>query len=90
MPAQATIPIQTFNYHRWRNQSIPPQKQIHTLSFQESSASKDNYRKKQKNKNKQTNNTKNKKQKTKKKKKEKRKKKKKYKDGNHDLEKVRK
>jgi hypothetical protein len=22
-PAQATIPSQTFNYHRWRNQSIP-------------------------------------------------------------------
>ena len=23
MPAQATIPGQTLNYHRWRNQSIP-------------------------------------------------------------------
>ena len=23
MPAQATIPSQTFNYHTWRNQSIP-------------------------------------------------------------------
>ena len=23
MPAQATIPSQTLNYHRWRNQSIP-------------------------------------------------------------------
>jgi hypothetical protein len=25
MPAQATIPSQTLNYHRWRNQSIPRQ-----------------------------------------------------------------
>ena len=23
MPAQAILPGQTFNYHRWRNQSIP-------------------------------------------------------------------
>jgi hypothetical protein len=23
MPAQATIPSQTFNYHRWRNQCMP-------------------------------------------------------------------
>ena len=23
MPAQATIPSRTLNYHRWRNQSIP-------------------------------------------------------------------
>jgi hypothetical protein len=23
MPAQATIPSKTLNYHRWRNQSIP-------------------------------------------------------------------
>ena len=36
-PAQANIPSQTLNYHRWRNQSIPRQNQIHTLSFQESS-----------------------------------------------------
>jgi hypothetical protein len=46
MPAQATIPGQTLNYHRWRNQSIPGQNQIHTLSFQESSPSKDNNREK--------------------------------------------
>ena len=36
MPAQDTITSQTFNYHRWRNQSIPGQNQIHTLSFHES------------------------------------------------------
>jgi hypothetical protein len=48
MPAQATIPGQNLNYHRWRNQSIPQQKQIHTLSFHESSPSKDNNRKKKK------------------------------------------
>jgi hypothetical protein len=46
MPAQATLPSQTFNYHRWRKQSIPGQKQIHSLSFHESSTSKDNNRKK--------------------------------------------
>ena len=46
MPAQATISSQTFNYLRWRNQSIPQQNQIHTLSFHESSPSKDNNRKK--------------------------------------------
>ena len=46
MPAQATIPSQTFNYHRWRNQSITGQNQIHTLSFHKSSPSKDNNRKK--------------------------------------------
>jgi hypothetical protein len=46
LPAQATIPSQTLNYHRWRNQSIPQQNQIHTLSFHESSPSKDNNRKK--------------------------------------------
>ena len=46
MPAQATIPGQTLNNHRWRNQSIPRQNQIHTLSFHESSPSKDNNRKK--------------------------------------------
>ena len=45
MPAQATIPGQTLNYHRWRNQSIPGQNQIHTISFHESSPSKDNNRK---------------------------------------------
>jgi hypothetical protein len=37
---------QTFNYHRWRNQSIPRQNQIHTLYFHESSPSKDNNREK--------------------------------------------
>ena len=46
MPAQATIPSQTLNYHRWRNQSIPLQNQIHTLSFHESSPLKGNKRKK--------------------------------------------
>ena len=42
MPAQATIPSQTLNYHRWRNQSIPGQNQIHKLSVHKSSPSKDN------------------------------------------------
>jgi hypothetical protein len=42
MQAQATIPSVTFNYHRWRNQSNPKQNQIQTLSFHESSPSKDN------------------------------------------------
>jgi hypothetical protein len=37
-----TIPSKTLNYHRWRNQSIPWQNQIHTISFQESKPSKDN------------------------------------------------
>jgi hypothetical protein len=46
MSAQATIPSQTFNYCRWRNQSIPQPNQIHTLSFHEYSPSKDNNRKK--------------------------------------------
>jgi hypothetical protein len=46
MPAQATIPSQTLNYYTWRNQSIPQKIQIHTLSFPESSPSKDNNRKK--------------------------------------------
>ena len=32
----------TLNYHRWRNQSIPWQNQIHTIFFHESSPSKDN------------------------------------------------
>ena len=45
MPAQATIPSKTLNYHRWRNQSIPRQNQIHALSLDESSPSKDNNRK---------------------------------------------
>ena len=42
MPTQATIPSQTFNYCRWRNQNIPQQNQIHILSFHESHPSKDN------------------------------------------------
>jgi hypothetical protein len=42
MPAQATIPSKTLNYHRWRNQSISWQNQIHTISFNESSPLKDN------------------------------------------------
>ena len=46
IPTQATIPSKTLNYHRWRNQSIPQQNQINTLSFHESSTSKDNNRKK--------------------------------------------
>jgi hypothetical protein len=40
-PAQANIPSQTLNYHRWRNQSIPRQNQIHTIYFHESSPSKE-------------------------------------------------
>jgi hypothetical protein len=52
--AQATTPSQTFKCHRWRNQSIPRQNQIHTLSFQESSPSKDNNRKNKKKQNKTT------------------------------------
>jgi hypothetical protein len=46
MTAQATIPSQTFNYLSWRNESIPQQNQVHTLSFHESCPSKDNNRKK--------------------------------------------
>ena len=46
IPAQATIPSQTLNYHRWRNQSIPRQNQILTLSLHQSSPSKGNNRKK--------------------------------------------
>jgi hypothetical protein len=42
MLAQATISSQTLNYNRWRNQNIPRQNQIHTLSFHKSSPSKDN------------------------------------------------
>ena len=46
MSAQATIPSQTLNYHRWRNQSIPRQNKIHTLPFHKSIPSLDNNRKK--------------------------------------------
>jgi hypothetical protein len=35
-------PSQTLNYHRWRKQSVPWQKQNHTISFHESNPSKDN------------------------------------------------
>jgi hypothetical protein len=45
MPAQAAIPSQTLNYHRWGEQSITRENEIHKLSFQESSPSKDNNRK---------------------------------------------
>jgi hypothetical protein len=46
MTVQATIPSQTFNYQRWINQSITQQNENHTLSFHESSSSRDNKRKK--------------------------------------------
>jgi hypothetical protein len=46
MPEQATKPSQTLHYYTWRNQSFPQQNQIHTLSFDESSPSKDKNRKK--------------------------------------------
>jgi hypothetical protein len=36
MPAQATIPSKTLNYHRWRNQDIPWQNQIYTISSHKS------------------------------------------------------
>jgi hypothetical protein len=42
MPAQAIVPRKTLNYHRWRNQDIPGQKQIHTISFYKSSPRKYN------------------------------------------------
>jgi hypothetical protein len=42
MPAQATIPSQTLNYHRWSNQDIPWQNQIYTISFHKSSPTKNN------------------------------------------------
>ena len=41
-PAQATISSKTLNYHRWRNQSIPCQNEIHTISFHKYSPSEDN------------------------------------------------
>ena len=53
IPAQATIPGQSLHYHRWRNQSIPGQNQIHTLSSHKTSLSKDNNRQKNKQTNKQ-------------------------------------
>jgi hypothetical protein len=42
MPAQTTIPNKTLNYYGGRNQSIPWQNQIYTISFYESSSLKDN------------------------------------------------
>jgi hypothetical protein len=42
MPAQATIPSKTLNYHKWKNQDIPRQKQIYKISFHKSSPTKDN------------------------------------------------
>lgn len=42
LPAQATIHNKTLNYHRWKNQSIPWENQIHTISMHESSPSNDN------------------------------------------------
>jgi hypothetical protein len=42
MPAQATIPSKILNYHRWRNQRIPCQNHIYTISFHKSSPSKNN------------------------------------------------
>jgi hypothetical protein len=42
MPAQGTRPSKTLNFHRWRNQSIPLQNQIYSISFHKSGPSKDN------------------------------------------------
>jgi hypothetical protein len=42
MPDQDTIPSKILNYHRWRNQSILWQNQIHTISIHKPSPSKDN------------------------------------------------
>jgi hypothetical protein len=42
MPAQSTVPSKTLNYYRWRNQSIPQQKQIYAISLHKSSPSMDN------------------------------------------------
>jgi hypothetical protein len=42
MPTQVTIPNKTLNYYRWRNQDIPCQKQIYTISLNKSSSPKDN------------------------------------------------
>jgi hypothetical protein len=42
MPAQASISSKILNYHRWRNQDIPRQNQIYTISFHKSSPTKDN------------------------------------------------
>ena len=42
MPAQDTMPSKTLKYHGWRNQDIPRQNQINTVSFHKSSPTKDN------------------------------------------------
>ena len=42
MPAQATIPSKTLNYHKERKQSIESQNQIYIISFHISSTPKDN------------------------------------------------
>jgi hypothetical protein len=42
VPAQATIPSKTLNYHKWRNQDIPQQNQIYTIFLHKSRSSKDN------------------------------------------------
>ena len=41
MPAQATIPSETLNQHRWRKQDIPEQNQIQTVSIYQSSPTED-------------------------------------------------
>jgi hypothetical protein len=45
MPAQATIPSKPLNQHRWRNQNIPGQKQIQTVSIYQPSPPEDPGRK---------------------------------------------
>jgi hypothetical protein len=42
MPAQATIPNKTLNYHTQRKEGVPGQNHIYKLSFHNSSPSKDN------------------------------------------------
>jgi hypothetical protein len=47
MPAQSTIPSKTLNQHRWRNQNIPGQNQIQTVSIYQPSLTEDPGRKNQ-------------------------------------------
>jgi len=42
MPTQVTLPSKTLNYHRWRNQDVPCQNQIYTISSHKSNLTKDN------------------------------------------------
>jgi hypothetical protein len=42
MPAQATKPSKTFNYHRWKTKVFHDKNQIQTISFHEFHPSKDN------------------------------------------------